>query len=112
MNTVLDNDIRAFKEQFSLKSSLAGTTVCVTGSTGLLGSIAVKCLLGIGAKVVAVIRDEAKAERVLGPENDRLRYYLYDFSNADSREFMPPGTIDYVIHFASPTASSISLTDR
>lgn len=105
MNTVLDNDIRAFKEQFSLKSSLAGTTVCVTGATGLLGSIAVKCLLSIGAKVVAVIRDEAKAERVLGPENDRLRYYLYDFSNADSREFMPPGTVDYVIHFASPTAS-------
>ena len=105
MNTVLDNDIRAFKEQFNLKSSLAGTTVCVTGSTGLLGSIAVKCLLSIGAKVVAVIRDEAKAERVLGPENDLLRYYLYDFSNADSREFMPPGTIDYVIHFASPTAS-------
>ena len=105
MNTVLDNDIRAFKEQFSLKSSLAGTTVCVTGATGLLGSIAVKCLLGIGAKVVAVIRDEAKAERVLGSENDRLRYYLYDFSNADSREFMPPGTVDYVIHFASPTAS-------
>lgn len=104
MNKVLENDIKAFKTHFELGSSLVGTTVCVTGATGLLGSLAVKCLLSIGAKVVAVVRDVAKAGRVLGAESDQLRYYVYDFSS-DNGTFMPPVAVDYVLHFAAPTAS-------
>lgn len=104
MNKVLENDIKAFKTHFELGSSLVGTTVCVTGATGLLGSLAVKCLLSIGVKVVAVVRDVAKAGRVLGAESDQLRYYVHDFS-ADNGAFMPPVAVDYVLHFAAPTAS-------
>ena len=51
---------------------LAGSTIVVTGSTGLIGMTAIHALIhasrkrGLGLHICAVIRDPEKAERVFG----------------------------------------------
>lgn len=109
MNKILNEDIRLFAERFSLAERLRGCTVAVTGATGLLGSCMVRCLLALnikhnlGLRVLAVVRSLQKAQQMFGEENDNLIFHMHDFS-ADA-PFSPTETIDYLIHFASPTAS-------
>ena len=105
MNRVLEEDIRTFAGTFALADDYAGKTIAVTGATGLLGSITTRCLLAIGAKVVAVVRSREKAERVLGMENDRMRFFTMDFATDGYSRFSRMGSVDAIIHYASPTAS-------
>ena len=69
----------------------------------------VRCLLalkvqrGINLHVVAVARNMEKAVRLFGKEREELSYYLYDFSSTEP--FQPKRKVDYLFHFAAPTAS-------
>lgn len=87
-------------------------TVVVTGATGLIGSLACKALLladgrlGLGCDVVAVVRDQEKAECILGayaPLGD-LRYIVADL--VEGRVLGVVGA-DYVLHAASITKSKV-----
>ena len=86
-----------------------GRTFLVTGATGLIGSLCVRLLLernrssSAGIKVVALVRNEAKARTVLDgyDESDGLQLLVQDVCDFSSK--MP---CDYVIHTACPTASS------
>lgn len=71
-NLILKEDVRQFTERFELWEQLRGKTFLITGSTGLIGSVMVKCLdalnsyRNLGLKIFAAIRDMEKAERVFG----------------------------------------------
>lgn len=109
MNNILKEDIQLFASRFALATELEGKTIAVTGSTGLLGACMVRCLLalkvqrGINLHVVAVARNMEKAVRLFGKEQEELSYYQYDFSSTEP--FQPKRKVDYLFHFAAPTAS-------
>ncbi len=89
---------------------LAGSTVLVTGGTGLIGMTAIFALIHAsrerapGLRVLAVVRDPAKAERVFGSLCGAPELILLK----GTMEQLPalPQQIDYWIHGACPTASA------
>ena len=108
-NQVLTEDIQQFAETFELWKQLQGKTFLVTGATGLIGSILIKCLLELnrqkelGIKVVAVVRDLEKAKIVFEKDFSKIEFKQIALDDI-SKDNM--GTnIDYIIHLASPTAS-------
>ena len=109
MNNILKEDIQLFASRFALATELEGKTIAVTGSTGLLGACMVRCLLalkaqrGVNLHIVAVARNMEKAVRLFGEEREELSYYQYDFSSTEP--FQPKRRVDYLFHFAAPTAS-------
>lgn len=91
--------------------SLRGKTVFVTGATGLIGMNLVKSLLfvnssqGLGLRVLALVRDAARAEQLFQEElagGSALRFVQGDVTALPA---IPDG-IDYIVHGASATASS------
>lgn len=109
MNNILKEDIQFFASRFALATELEGKTIAVTGSTGLLGACMVHCLLalkaqrGVNLHIVAVARNMEKAVRLFGEEREDLSYYQYDFSSTEP--FQLKRKVDYLFHFAAPTAS-------
>lgn len=107
MNTQ-ERDIEEFVKTFTTVDWLRDKTVMVTGATGLIGSCAVKCLLGLNEayllnlQVIAVVRNLDKAKMMLGDGVSNLTYYLYNFDSVEP--FLAPKS-HYIFHFASPTAS-------
>ena len=88
---------------------LDGTTVFVTGATGLVGSQLVKVLLaanrirGLRIRVVALVRSAEKAKRVFGHLLERPELVLHYGDVTAPVEL--EGSVDYIIHAASQTAS-------
>ncbi|MCM1307434.1 MAG: NAD-dependent epimerase/dehydratase family protein [Butyrivibrio sp.] len=87
---------------------LYGSTVLVTGATGLVGSQAVKALLTMnrlknaGIKVIATVRNEEKARRAYeGFDADGLSFLVQDVTEPIDVSV----SADYIIHAASPTSS-------
>ena len=109
MNNILKEDIQLFASRFALATELEGKTIAITGSTGLLGACMVRCLLalkaqkGVNLHIVAIARNMDKAVRLFGKEREELSYYQYDFSSTEP--FQPKRKVDYLFHFAAPTAS-------
>jgi nucleoside-diphosphate-sugar epimerase len=107
-NRVLEEDVRQFVGHFELWKQLKDRTFLITGATGLIGSVMIKCLQELNRqreldiKVLAVVRNLEKAGLVLGPEDKNLKFLKTDLKdiNADSIG----RKVDYVIHLASPTA--------
>ncbi len=85
-------------------SRLSGKRVAVTGATGLIGRnvvitlIELNKLLEIPIRIVAVVRNRAKAEAFFGSEVD---YCICDV--CEHIEIL--GDVDYIIHGASQTSS-------
>jgi len=104
---ILEEDVRQFAGHFELWEQLKGKTFLITGATGLIGSVMIKCLQelniqrGLDIKVLAVVRNLEKAGLVLGAEDENLKFLKTDlkYINADSIG----RKVDYVIHLASPT---------
>lgn len=89
---------------------LEGSTVLVTGATGLIGMTAVHALLyankkrNLGLRVCAVVRDPEKAGRVFG---DLIGDRNLELLRGTMEELPPiPVKVDYWIHAACPTASA------
>lgn len=86
-----------------------GKTVFVTGATGLVGSLLVKAFLCVNRlkdcdiRVVAAVRNRKKAENIYGKllERKDLKLYIGDVAEPTNYE----GTVDYIFHTASVTAS-------
>ena len=107
-NCVLEEDVRLFAEHFELWKQLKGKTFLITGATGLIGSVMIKCLMelnrqkGLGIKIYAVVRNLEKANLLLGANDENLRFLqtelnIFNVNNIGQK-------VDYVIHLASPTA--------
>ena len=108
-NHILTEDVQQFAEQFELWEHLRSKSFLITGATGLIGSVMVKCLLAVnkkrdlGIKVIAVVRSLEKAQKVFDDEYSQVRFYQMELSDINMESI--PDNIDYIVHLASPTAS-------
>lgn len=103
MKMVLTEDIESFVENFSLKDNVKDSSILVTGGTGLIGSILVKCLLGLNAntRITLPVRNIEKAKAIYGSNSELLNIIecdLESYLRNMNEQF------DYIIHLASPTA--------
>lgn len=106
---ILIDDVNAFAENFKLSESLRNKTFLITGATGLIGSVMIKCLLALnrknalGIRVVAVVRDLDKAKKVFADEFSEIDFKVVGLHEITLLTI--PANVDYIIHLASPTAS-------
>lgn len=83
-----------------------GQTVLVTGATGLIGHEIVMSLLSYNKfkkkpKIIAVVRNVAKANNLFGKDIENIKYVITDIT----QKFEIDEKIDYIIHCASSTSS-------
>lgn len=103
MDDQLQTDIKEFVSSFSLKEDVRNKHFCVTGATGLIGSILIKCLLAlkVGVKITAPVRDLEKAYSLFGIESSNIDLICIESLEKWTREL--DSHFDYVVHCASPT---------
>lgn len=108
-NRIVIEDVRQFVDHFELSEHLRNKSFLITGATGLIGSILIKCLVELnrqkklGVKIVALVRDAEKAQSIFDDEFDMIDFRQIALDNISSDSV---GTgIDYIVHLASPTAS-------
>ncbi len=99
--------VRANADKFN---ELDNACVLITGASGLIGSAIVRFLLernrelNTQTKVIAQVRSESKAQKVLA---DYALDKNLDFLQADIATCKPTNiSCDYIIHAAAPTAST------
>lgn len=107
-------DVQAYKDEIANVAAiglpwdkLAGKTVVISGATGMIGSYLIDLIMhkneveGLGCKVVALGRSEAKAHDRL-PYFDRAEF-AFEEANISEHSYAPSAKADYVIHLASST---------
>lgn len=105
----LQEDIQLFAEQFELSEQLRGKAFLITGATGLIGSVMIKCLVelnklrGLGIHVIAVIRDKEKARKVFAEDFSSIDFRLLELQEITTDSISD--SIDYIVHLGTPTAS-------
>lgn len=105
-NVIVENDLQLFIEHFPYCDDICGKTFLVTGATGLIGSIFIKCLLrlnewkGTDVSVIGIARSKEKVLDVFG--DAPVVWVCQDMRNPLS---LPDVQIDYIVHCASPTSS-------
>lgn len=105
---VLKEDVQFFADHFELKEQLRGKTFLITGATGLIGSLMIKCLLALSQKfdlnikILAVVRDLEKAKRIFAEEFDSIKYLQRPLTEITAESVSE--RVDYIIHLASPTS--------
>lgn len=108
---ILQEDIVNFSRRCLPFEKLNGSTILVTGATGLIGSTLVKALaycnsIGlIKTKILCIVRSREKALDIFKeiPDSVDLEFIVQDISNPVSYA----GSIDYIIHGASITSSKM-----
>lgn len=107
--TILEDDVIELGSNAAL-DAFADSTILITGSTGLIGSLFVKGLLkrndvaGIGARVLALSRSRSKAHAVFGDLAHRDDLVIVEGSTLDLPAINEP--IDWISHGASMTSSA------
>lgn len=107
MDNVLKEDLQYIADYNLPYKKLKGTTVLVTGATGLIGTSLVRALLAIGdIKVIAFVRNEEKAKKIYKDFSESsLFFHVADI--VGRIEIDEP--IDYIFHCASVTTSKIMI---
>ena len=92
--------------------------ILITGATGLVGSMIIRSLLyvdaklGLGIELIAVIRNEKKAESIYKDyQNDKRLYFVQMDLSQEIDLNTIHGKIDYVIHAAAVTTSKEMVTN-
>jgi UDP-glucuronate decarboxylase len=105
-NLMVDKDLMFFVEHFPFGKEINQKSFLVTGATGLLGSIFIKCLLKmkelkkVELSIVGIARNAEKVKAIFG---DAPVIWIYqDMCDSLSSIEVP---VDYIIHCASPTSS-------
>ncbi len=103
-NQILAEDVRCFAEKFELREFFRGMSFLITGATGLIGSVLIRCLLAFDedVRIIAPVRNEEKARSIFGKDAVRIELITCDLLAFNYNSL---GTVDYVIHCAAPTAS-------
>lgn len=104
MNLVQQKDIKSFVASFALADNLEGTKIMVTGSTGLIGSTLVHCLLALNRniEIICPVRSIEKAKIMYEEKTSKINFIECDLvkylQQLDSIE-----NFQYIVHCASPT---------
>ena len=109
MNDVLSKDIEQFIATFPFRHELRDKKVLVTGATGLIGSTLIHCLLALNENIgiIAPVRNMGKLKAILGEKCLAIDAKECDLETYDYNEI---GDVDYIFHFAAPTASNFMVT--
>lgn len=108
-NRILIEDVQQFAEHFELWEQLRDKSFLITGATGLIGSVLVKCLLELnrqkflGIRIVAAVRNLEKAHKVFADEYSEVVFQQIEIHDINQNSIKKH--IDYVVHLASPTSS-------
>lgn len=110
MKGILTEDFEMISREESIRK-LAGSTVFLTGATGLIGSLMVRALLyynvhadkGEKIKVIGFIRSLEKAKDVFQDAVSDPNLLLVEGNLAEPVKI--DGAIDYIVHTASATTS-------
>lgn len=106
-NQVLKEDIRLFAEHFELWEQLRGKSFLITGATGLIGAVMIKCLVELNRKyrldatLIAVVRDMDKARNIFGSDFEAIVFIQRPLMQICPETIGQ--NINYIIHLASPT---------
>ena len=106
---ILKEDTKLFAEQFDLWEQLRGNTFLITGATGLIGSVMIKCLLELNRKreldikIKAVVRNLEKAKDIFRDKYEDIEFLRIPLAGINVGSIGLD--VDYIIHLASPTAS-------
>lgn len=104
-NKIEKNDWQEFAHNFQLAEQLRGKVIGITGATGLLGACMVHCLQTLNQlyklqlEIVCIVRNAEKAKNMF----DNVTVISHDFSLGSN--ISKDVRLNYLIHFASPTAS-------
>lgn len=105
MHPLLQKDIQNFVDQFEYSNELAGCTFLITGTTGLIGSMLVHCLVALNRDIhiIAPVRNRSKAVSMFDEsELKQMELFECDLCTFD---YSTLGNVDYIIHCAAPTGS-------
>lgn len=104
MNIILQQDINDFVKSFKLTDDLQNSTFLITGSTGLIGSILIHCLVAMNnnIRVIAPVRDIDKAKKKFIGELSHIELFECNIVDFDYGKIE---NVDYIIHCAAPTSS-------
>lgn len=102
----LTQDAQRFASGCSYAEQFRGKTIVITGATGLIGSVMVRCLhalnesYGWGIQICGVVRDKEKAKA----QFEGIEIEFISFADFQSCH-LPEGSVDYLVHAAAPTRS-------
>lgn len=106
MDNVLAKDINNFKTSFPFTDELRGASFLITGSTGLIGSTLLRCLVALdeGIRIFAPVRNLDKARAMFGEVDSNVSFMEGNITGLGDEAM---GDIDYIVHCAAPTASKL-----
>ena len=106
IDPILRADLQRVAEIFPHWEELRDKSVFITGATGLVGSMLVRCLCAapVSITVIAHVRNEQKAHAMFG--DLPIVYCVGDVTSPIHYE----GTVDHILHTASVTASKTFVT--
>lgn len=110
--TYLEEDLKKLAAYISEKR-FAGSTILVTGATGLIGSLCVKAFQAFndGAElpvhVIALARNPQKVHDIFGDFKEHIEFIYQDITVPIPDDI----TCDYIIHTANSTASKYFMTN-
>ena len=104
MNKVQLQDVQEFVRSFSLSDELHGSSFLITGATGLIGSVLVKCLLALekDIKITVPVRSINKTQSIYG--NDIKRLEVVQVTSLGDWALNQEQSFNYIVHCASPTS--------
>jgi nucleoside-diphosphate-sugar epimerase len=105
MNKVLHEDVLEFVKSFSLAEEFRNSIFLITGSSGLVGSSLIHCLLAlqVGVRIVAPVRSIEKARQKF--DQQELEYISLIECDLAKFDYDSLDAVDYIIHCAAPTSS-------
>lgn len=102
INPIVESDIKELILRKKYFEPFIGSSVLITGATGLLGSLMVKSVSHYAGTVYACCRSKTKFESVFeGYKAENIFPIFSDITDLDISKL----TVDYIIHAASPTDS-------
>lgn len=107
MNQIILDDMEYIRERINYEK-LYGSTILISGATGLIGKYLVRFLAQYcDCKVMAIVRDIERARSLWEDLDKKVEYICSDITQLEEVK----GPVDYMIHGASMTASKSFTTE-